>query len=89
MKDKRSYKFSKLLLIPIFAVALTAWALMPRSVPLNRVVSAGCTINGKATYIDGVPTCDCTMSTMNTCACVVTCPPKPGDEFVPEGGGAN
>ena len=36
----------------------------------------GCTRSGEAKIIGGTQTCDCTITTVSTCSCIVTCPPS-------------
>jgi hypothetical protein len=72
-------------LLSLTAALFAIWAFMPGSIQKGSKVYAGCTMAGAASYVNGVPTCDCTTVTPSTCACVVTCP-KGGGEFEEEEG---
>lgn len=76
MKNIKLTGFKKLWLVPMAAMAFAVWMSLPGS---TQKVQAGCTIAGYATYIAGVPTCDCTQASPSTCACVVTCPKGGGE----------
>jgi hypothetical protein len=89
MENKKISALNRLWLLAVITTILGIWAFMPNSMQQGYTVYAGCTMTGKATYIDGVPTCDCTSVQEATCSCVVPCPKKPGDEFEPEQGGTN
>jgi hypothetical protein len=74
MKGKIIGSFGVLWLFLIVVVLAAVWRFAPT---YNvRAEEAGCTKSGKASYVNGVPTCDCTIETEATCSCVFPCPPK-------------
>lgn len=80
MKNER-ISSAKLWLLAAIAFALAISMAFPGFIQKGNVVQAGCTMTGMAIFVDGVPTCDCTTQTPNTCSCIVRCPPKGGGDI--------
>lgn len=76
MKNQKKIVISKLWLFPAIAMMFGIWTFLPNSIQPINTVEAGCTMTGKATYVNGVPTCDCTSVAEATCSCIVACKPN-------------
>lgn len=80
---------SRLWMFSGVAMMFGIWTFLPNPVQPINIVQAGCTMTGRASYVNGTPTCDCTSATESTCSCVVACKPNGDGGDVPIDTGAS